>query len=130
MTEPTSTEEPGAAGTERSIAFRGREIWVKMPSPEQYLVWQRSVKQLEKLDENDWNAEQAIKALARGRAIIDSVILNNPDKEWIDDEWLEGTFGLIETAQILQLATEAFEEKNRAARRAAPKKAARRKVTK
>jgi hypothetical protein len=141
MTDTPVTEDlqdaPAPAGSERSITFRGREIWVKLPSPEQYLVWQRSIKMIEKMEDSeaDWNASQVLRALERGRGIIDSVILNEPDKEWLDNQWLDGAFGLVETVQILQLATEAFAEDDtanratkRAAKKAAPKKTVRRKV--
>jgi len=139
MTQPEAQEETPspapAAGSERPITFRGREIWVKLPSPEQYLVWRRTLRQMESADTSDWNAQQALIAFERARDIIDSVILNEADKTWIDREWLIGTLGLVETAQIIQLTTEAFgedeaEPNNRAEKRAAtPKKKARRKVT-
>jgi hypothetical protein len=130
----SETETP-AAGSERPIQFRGREIWVKLPSPEQYIVWRRTLKAMEASDTATWNAEQMVIAYERTRKIIDSVILNQTDKTWLDDEWLDGSLDLIDTAKIIQLTTEAFgedeaEPNNRAEKRAAtPKKKAQRKVT-
>jgi hypothetical protein len=133
MTEPEGGSEPITV-PEREIEFRGRKIWVTLPKPEQILVWQRTVKQLQDPDIKDWGAEQVLVALERSRKIIDSVILNKADKTWIDDEMLEGNFGIREAASIIQTAMEAFAaDANRADRRAAAKtpakKAARKKAS-
>jgi hypothetical protein len=132
MTEQETPEHPVV-----EIQFRGRQMYVRMPSPEQFLVWQRTVKKLQNLETNNWNATQVMDALERGRKIIDSVIVNHTDIEWIDDQMLEGTLGFPETAQIIQLTTVAFQEaseqdgnreQRRAVKKVAPaKKAARRK---
>lgn len=136
MTETPARDAPAPAGSERPITFREREIWVRLPSPEQYLVWKRSLKMLENADSGSWNAHEALRALERGRKIIDSMILNKGDIEWIDEQWLDGEFGLAETAQIIKLTTDAFGQKKDSAEsdvpaKAAPvKRAARRKVAK
>jgi hypothetical protein len=118
---------------EQEITFKGRQLWVKMPSPEQLLVWKRTLKQLQNADATaGWNGEQAMKALERTRLIIDSVLAHDADKEWLDDEMLDGTIGLMETGAILNLTVDAFAtaaevEGNREIRRAA-KKAVRKKA--
>jgi topoisomerase IA-like protein len=66
-------------------------------------------------------------ALERVRKIIDTVLVNSADIDWLDDEMLAGRLGLKEASNILLEATAAFS--NRAGRRAATKKApARRKA--
>lgn len=123
------TETP-APGIEREITFRDRTMRVKLPTPEQLLVWQRTIKLLQSADENGWDGEQVMRALERTRKIIDSVLLERLDRDWLDDEMLDGNLTLIETAQIIQLSIEAFGQKNDAPAKAAPRKrAARRKVT-
>lgn len=134
MTEQTETPEATPATPEREIEFAGRTIWVRMPSPEQLLVWKRTLKQLQSADVQGWNGEQVMKALERTRAIIDSLMVHDTDKEWLDDELLAGTIGLKDTAQIINGTVDAFtlaaqEEGNRADRRAAKKAAPAKKAT-
>jgi hypothetical protein len=139
MTEQTQADEAATPTPmpELEIEFRGRKIWAKMPSPEQLLVWKRTLKQLQGADVSGWNGEQVMKALERTRLIIDSVLAHEVDKEWLDDEMLAGTIGLMETGALINLTVEAFAdaaeaEGNRETRRAAkkaPAKKATRKAT-
>jgi hypothetical protein len=139
MTEQTATPATPEVMPEQEIEFKGRKLWVKMPTPEQLLVWKRTLKKLQGADVSGWNGEQVMKALERTRLIIDSVLAHDTDKEWLDDEMLAGTVGLMETAAIINGTVEAFAdaaeaEGNRETRRAAKKttpakKAARKKAT-
>lgn len=130
MTEQTeATPDQPEVMPEQEIEFKGRKLWVKMPSPEQLLVWKRTLKQLQGADVSGWNGEQVMRALERTRLIIDSVLAHDVDKEWLDDEMLAGTIGLMDTAAIINGTVEAFAaaaeaEGNRETRRAAAKKAA------
>ncbi len=124
MTEPQTQVSP-----ELDITFRDRQLWVKMPSPEQILVWKRTLKQLQGAEVSGWNGDQVMKALERSRLIIDSVIAHEPDKDWLDEEMLAGNIGLMESAQIINMALERFAEAaqengNREDRRQAAKKTA------
>jgi hypothetical protein len=124
--------EPTTADTERPILFRGREIFVKMPTPEQLLVWKRVLKQLQEPEVT--NGEQLIKLLERTRKLIDSILVNRADVEWLDDEMLDGNLVLNDTADIMLEAVKAFQaddnrESRRAAKKTPAKKAARRKAT-
>lgn len=129
MTEQTSVVP------EQEITFKGRAIWVHMPSPEQLLVWKRTLVQLQSAQVSDWNGEQVMKALERTRLIIDSLLANDTDKEWLDDEMLAGRVGLMDTSGIINQTVEKFAEAaenegNRETRRAVkPKKAARKKAS-
>lgn len=138
MTEQENPEAAEAAVMpEQEITFAGRTLWVRMPSPEQLLVWKRTLKKLQGADVEGWNAEQVMSALERTRAIIDSVLAHEVDKDWLDDEMLAGTIGLKDTAQIIQMTVEAFasaaeaegnRETRRAAKKAPAKKATRKKA--
>lgn len=134
------TDQETPTAPELPITFNGREIWVKMPTPEQLLVWKRTLGQLQAIQaSNDWNGEQVMRALERTRLIIDSVLVNQTDRDWLDDEMLAGNIGLMETAKIINQTAEAFadaaeaegnRETRRATKKAAPaKKAARKRVT-
>lgn len=135
MTEPST--DPETFIPELPIQFEGREIYVRLPRPEQLLVWQRTVRQLQKADTASFTGTEAMQALERARRIIDSVLANQADKDWLDDELLDGTFGLREASQIITMTVEAYaeaaqadgnRETKRAAKKAAPKKAARKKA--
>lgn len=137
MTEPHGTDEAAETAEvmpEQEIEFAGRTLWVKMPSPEQLLVWKRTLRKLQGADVEGWNGEQVMSALERTRAIIDSVLAHEVDKDWLDDEMLAGTIGLKDTAQLIQMTVEAFAsaaeaEGNRETRRAAKKAAPAKKAT-
>lgn len=132
--EQTPATEEVPVSPEQEITFRGREIWVKMPSPEQLLVWKRTLKMLQDADALGWTGDQVMRALERTRLIIDSVLANQVDKDWLDDEMLAGTLGLKDTASIINQTVEAFanaaeaggnREDRRAAKKAKGKKAVR-----
>ncbi len=130
----TEQDETATQVPEQEIDFQGRSLWVKMPSPEQLLVWKRTLKKLQDADTEGWNGEQAMIALERTRKIIDSVLVNKADVEWLDDEMLAGNVNLLATASIIQMAVDAFvdaaeAEGNRETRRAAEKKTPAKKAT-
>lgn len=139
MTEQeTPAAETADTIPEQEIEFQGRTLWVKMPSPEQLLVWKRTLRKLQGADVEGWNGEQVMAALERTRSIIDSVLAHEVDKDWLDDEMLAGTVGLKDTAKIINATVEAFadaaeregnRETRRAAKKAPAKKAARKKAT-
>lgn len=129
----TSQETTALAETvatpELEIEFAGRQLWVKMPSPEQLLVWKRTLKQLQAADVQGWNGEQVMRALERTRLIIGSLLVHETDNDWLDDELLAGTIGLQDCAGIINGTVEAFATAaeaggNRETRRAAAKKTA------
>lgn len=137
MTEQDTVAEAAAPDTvpEQEIEFAGRKLWVKMPSPEQLLVWRRTMKQLQNADTSGWNGEQAMSALERARKIIDSVLANRMDADWLDDEMLAGNISLMDAAKMIQMTVETFvdaaeAEGNRETRRAVKKAPAKKAVRK
>lgn len=131
MTEPT----PVDVMPEQEITFRGRQVWVKMPRPEQLLVWRRTLTQLQGMDPNTgWTADSVMAAMERLRRIVDSVLVNATDVAWLDDEFLDGTLTFQELVPIITLTVTAFAEAaenegNRETRRAAAKKTPAKKAT-
>lgn len=139
--EAPASEAPTTLPPELELPFAGRTLWVRMPSPEQLLVWKRTLVQLQGADVSGWNGEQVMKALERTRKIIDSLLVHDVDKEWLDDEMLAGTIGLMDTAGIINGTVELFADaaeaekaengtraERRAAKKAPAKKAARKKA--
>jgi hypothetical protein len=118
------------------VPLAGREITVTHPTPEQLLVWQRTLKRLGNLETATWTGEETMAALERLRKIIDSIIVHRADIDWLDDAFLEQTVGFRELAPWITQVIDAFEQHasqsgTRAERRAAakPKKATRRKAS-
>lgn len=113
-----------------------RTMWVRMPRPEQLLVWQRTVDKLTNAPITaSWSGTEVMAALERLRKIVDSLLVNKADVNWIDDQFLDGslTFQTL-TPFITQTVSEfqqaAAESGNREERRGAKKtakKAARKK---
>jgi hypothetical protein len=136
MTEPIEVPEasaPAAMPLEKEIDFQGRKMWVRIPRPEALLVWKRTLKKLQDVETSDWGGDEVMAALERTRKIIDSLLVNEVDKDWLDDEMLDSRIGLIETAQIINLTVEAYaaddnRETRRAAKKAPAKKATRKKA--
>ena len=142
MTEQDTPEDQAATPDpvpEQEIRFKDRQLWVKMPSPEQLLVWKRTLRQLQDADVTGWNGEQVMKALERTRLIVDSVLVHDTDKEWLDDEMLAGSITLMDTAAIINGTVAAFaqaaeadgnRDTRRTAKKAPGKKAVRKAPTK
>jgi hypothetical protein len=115
MTEP---DNPVEQMPEVPVQFRGREIYVRYPRPEQLLVWNRTVKSLTEVPVGtDWKAAEVMVALERCRRIIDSIIINKADINWLDDQMLDGEIGFTDLAPFITDTMNAFTalaEKNRA----------------
>lgn len=113
MTERTeaATENPVPdLPPELEIEFMGRGMWVRLPTPEQLLVWKRTLTQLRSAEVEGWNAEQVMAALERTRKIIDSILVHPVDVDWLDDQMLERKIDLTGTAEIINKTVEAFAE--------------------
>lgn len=114
---------------ESDIEFLGRTIRVRMPRPEQIMVWQRTLRQLQSSEALSWDGDEVMAALERACKIINSVMVNRADIDWLDDSMLEGTVDLRGASKIILKSIEAFgNQHNREAKRAA-KKAARKKAS-
>lgn len=123
MTEQAAA---GAAGAERPIMFRDRELWVKFPSEEQILVYSRTLKMLQSPDVESWDGPQVLKALDRTLRIVLSVLINRGDAEWLEDLMLDGDLKLVDACEIVNMTIKAFEADGQ--NRATKRRAARRKV--
>lgn len=124
---------------EVEVQFQGRGIWTRMPTPEQLLVWDRTVRNLtEAPPDESWTGSQVMKSLDRLRRIVDTILVNKIDIEWLDDQFLDGTLTFKGLAPFIALVVDGFADaaeqanatSNRAARRAAKpaKKATRKKA--
>ncbi|HEU5110547.1 MAG TPA: hypothetical protein VFT95_18560 [Micromonosporaceae bacterium] len=131
------TESPAAGDAaepemipEQEIEFCGRTLRVKMPTPEQILVWKRILVRLQDPETPaNWTAASVLAELERARKIIDSILADREDVLWLDDQFLDGTLGFRDVMPLIGKTVDAFAEAaqaegNRADRRAAAKKTA------
>lgn len=138
MTDQQEVAEPVAI-PEIPVTFHGREIYVRMPKPEQLLVWQRTLDRLTKAPVNaSWTGSEVMAALERLRRIVDSILVNKIDVEWLDDQFLDGELDFETVTPLMTIVVNAFADlaeenaPNRDARRAVKKtvkKATRKKAT-
>lgn len=86
MTEPT------AASKIKPLEFRDRKIELKIPGSAQMMMWERTSRQFGKLAESDGeiDKEEFRKALNRLASIVLSMFAQQQDKDWFEDEILEG----------------------------------------
>lgn len=130
-------EETPNVPVELPVMLKGREIYVRMPSPEQLLVWERTVKRLTEAPVNaSWSGSEVLAALERLRRIVDTLMVNRTDVDWLDDQFLDGGLNFQALAPFIAEVVTAFQEfaaanGNREERRTAAKpakKAARKKA--
>lgn len=106
MTDAEKTAEKPKTAT---IPFHGRRIKIKVPEPEQVMVWKRIVSRLSDMSgDAGMTGEAAIVALERARKIIDSLIFNREDIDWLDDQMLEGSIDLEEAFKFVTKAAKVF----------------------
>lgn len=136
---PGGVEQPTI---ELPVMLLDREIYVTMPTPEQLLVWQRTIKRLTTAPTNaSWTGSEVMAALERLRIIVDSIIVNRADIDWLDDRFLDKTIDFQGLAPFIEKATIAFQEyadaqirehgtraETRAAKKVPAKKATRKKT--
>lgn len=131
MTEPTPEED-----LILTVPLKGREITVSRPTPEQLLVWQRTVRRLTDAPADaTWSGTEAMAALERARRIVDSLIVHPADVDWLDDRFLDKTVTFQDLAPFINDAITAFNDAdaqagNRETRRAAKKATGARKKAK
>jgi hypothetical protein len=108
----------------KTVMFKGREIQVKKPTPEQLYAWERLLRKLEQMAKEVATVDQARILLSRSQKIIDSVVATDEEREWLEDGALDGTITIQESATIVLEALAAYEDElkgeptSRAARRA------------
>lgn len=116
-------EAEPATAEHKTITFLGRKMAVKLPTPDQIVAWESLLRRLKALDPETATGEQALKLLSRSNKIVDSMIVSDDDKEWLEDGRIEGTVTTENSQQIVLDALKAYEmdapePDNRAARRA------------
>ena len=125
-------DEPEDAMIEE-IEFRGRTMFVHAPTPGQIVVWERIFTRLSETNEG-WNGAQVVKALGQIRSVVDSILASPEDSEWLDMQMLDNKILMEDLSEVFEKAMIAYHkmgegnrEERRAAGKATPKKASRKK---
>lgn len=130
MTETGTTDEktPAKAPT---ITFKGRKIEVRSPGAAQAMMWSRVERQFRRLaDRSEAGEDIAMPefrtALDRLARMVESMLASQEDKDWLEDEILDGS---VVDKDLLDMFTKIGETlkaaapaANRAARRVKPGK--------
>jgi 1-deoxy-D-xylulose 5-phosphate reductoisomerase len=134
----TDQEEAAETALELPVMLAGREVYVRMPEPEQLLVWQRTVHRLTEAPvDASWTGSQVMTALERLRKIVDNLFANVADRDWLDELFLDKKIRFQDLAPFITDVTTAFQkyadaqgnrETRRATKKAPAKKAARKKA--
>lgn len=94
---PPAGPKPAKPGT---IVFRGRTIRVNKPTESQLAVWQRIANRYADLDPAK-DQSKAGEILNRYFVIVESVLADTADRDWVEDHLLGGDMDLTEMAQIV-----------------------------
>lgn len=111
MTETESKEEERPEPIVKTVTLKGRKVRIHTPKPEQVMIWQRVMNRLSNMG-NDVTGEQALNALDRARKIIDSVLVDEADIEWLDDQMLDGSLGFKEMADFMLRAAKTLSKES------------------
>lgn len=123
-TSTPAKEAADATPEPTTITFEGRVMRVRMPEAEQIVAWDSLVKRVQRWDPETATMADAVKFVGRLYLIIESVLVSDDDKDWLEDERIRGNIDLNKAGAIVTDAIKAFEEvmagapTNRAARRA------------
>jgi hypothetical protein len=112
MTTETVAADPAEeAPVELPVMLLDREIYSRMPSPEQLIVWQRTIKRLQGVDDDaSWTGSEVMAALERLRKIVDTLMVNRVDIDWLDDQFLDETITFQTLAPFITSVATAFQE--------------------
>lgn len=104
---PAATPEPAASTTEGLIiTFMGRDLAVQIPNETQLLMWQRIGRRWAGKTTEAISIEETLKVSGQVMAIIESVIANDEDRDWLDEQMIAGKVKIQEAATIVTAAIE------------------------
>jgi hypothetical protein len=134
---PAPEEDPEGVIQQTEVPFRDRMVLVKLPTTEQLTIYRRLSQKFieignaaERPGAQPMQMEEAIKHYDRAVKLVTSVIVKEEDKEWLEDEMLEGRMELPDAIELLKgafnrLAAVNDEGQNRAERRSSKARKAR-----
>lgn len=85
------------------VPFRGRNIKVSRPTEAQMAVWQRIANRLSTTTPSD-----ASKILDRYFTIVDTILVDEVDRDWLEDQMLGGQIEIQDASDIVLAAVKLF----------------------
>jgi hypothetical protein len=105
----TATKKAAAVRTTTELPFHGRKVTVIRPSSEQLAVWQIYLDRLQGTGgQTKPDPRTMVKLLGRLVTLTQSLLVNEADKTWIEDQLLDGHMKLPDAVQLVQLTTQKF----------------------
>jgi hypothetical protein len=90
------------------MTFAGRDLRVVMPRPEQLAIWQRTLSRLGGGDLSTMSGAEVGQLINRSIRIIETVLADEVDREWLEDQLLDGAMTLADAASIVTAALKAL----------------------
>jgi hypothetical protein len=121
--EPDPAPAAKANQVTGQITYRGRRLNVVMPTAEQLAIWQRTALKLQAAGAaGGMTGAEAMKLLQRILTLMGSVLVDEVDRDWIEDAILGGDLDLMGAAAIVSLAlTELSRQAETLGAKAAPR---------
>lgn len=91
-----------------TITFAGRDLPVVMPRPEQLAIWQRTLSRLGNADLTAMTGAEVGQLINRSIRIVETVLADPADHEWLEDQLLDGGMSLADAANIVTAALAAL----------------------
>lgn len=111
------------------VPFHGRDIAIRMPTEEQLVMYQRLSRQFQQVAarKDEVGLDEALTYLDRAVTLLQSIMVDQGDKTWLEDALLLGDIKLMQCRELLvesfRLLALANSGDNRETRRAAAKRA-------
>lgn len=106
-----------------AIEFEGRRMLVRRPSIEQIAMYRRTAKQMEALKDRDITTpkqgEDVVRIFDRAARMIESVLVDDDDREWVQDQLMAGR-KISDLVPILRQAIDKLGEQAAASTSGAP----------
>ena len=126
----TADSSDGDGGERVVIPFQGRHLLVQLPSEEQLTMYRRVSREFAALATSGradkMPIEEALKYLDRAVRTVQSVLVSDDDREWIEDQLMDRKLKLGDCLALMRESFRRLAEKNgnRETRRAAGRQAA------
>lgn len=93
----------------KTVTLKGRVIEVKRPTDEQLFAWDQVLRRMEAMGKNIENTDQARKLINKCMNIVNAVIANEDDRDWLEDGRLDGSITLQDAGELVLDALKVYE---------------------
>lgn len=93
----------------KTVTLKGRVIEVSRPTDEQLFAWDQVLRRMEAMGKNIENTDQARKLINKCMNIINAVIANEDDRDWLEDGRLDGSITLKDAGELVLEALKVHE---------------------